>query len=656
MKSLLENKFLSKFFKEKSAEEDKLEKGYNPFFIAEIQSQGGVKFEGSYTRLGDGYLSCIHVYKYQTLVNDFWLEPIMNMENSIVTVDIATANKREIIESINKSMAEQNTRFENAKDNVDRIDARDSYTELNDLYNQITQGEMMKLVHLRIYVKGKTLEELEYRVRDVMEELESLNFRGSVFLNEQEWEWESLFTSYDGQLKYPNRRKGKELPTMALSGGYPFHFTSLNDPTGTYYGTTDTNGSVIFDMFHKDKNRKFYNALMIGKMGSGKSTLLKKTVLDQATKGNKIRILDVTGEFAELVEKLEGRQIALDGSQGIINPLQVYKTVTNEDGSTNELLSFTQHLSKMAVFYHYINPTFDQSESTEFELMLRNLYIKMNLWSDDPQHLIEITKFEKDEYPTFSDLLELIREELYANFEEKIRHANLSEERARRLGNIELSLMNLVKNYGNIFNGISSIDNFDDELIVSFPLRNLTNLKAEVYQAQVFNIMNMLWDGMIVNGSHQLKSFNRGELKSDDALKYLIVIDEAHHLINTRDISQPAVLYLQRFMREARKYFGGIFFVSHVISDFVPTGSSGENAENVKKLFQLTQYKFIGEQDAESMSVIQSVFDGQLTESEAKVIPSLQTGKVVLCISGLKNIIFEVDVSKDELQLFGGGA
>lgn len=655
MKNIFEN-VLSKVFKEKSLEEEKLERGYNPFFVAEIQSQGGVKFEGSYTRLGDGYLSCVHVYKYQTLVNDFWLEPIMNMENSIVTVDIATANKREIIETINKSMAEQNTRFESAKDNVDRIDARDSYSELNDLYNQITQGEIMKLVHLRIFVKGKTLEELEFRVRDVMEELESLNFRGSVFLNEQEWEWESLFTSYNGQLKYANKRKGKEVPSMALSGGYPFHFTSLSDPTGTYYGTTDTNGSVIFDMFHKDKNRKFYNALMIGKMGSGKSTLLKKTVLDQAIKGNKIRILDVTGEFADLVDRLDGKQIALDGSQGIINPLQVYKTVTNDDGSTNEQLSFTQHLSKMSVFYNYINPSSNQSEGTEFELMLRKLYMQMNLWSDNPNEIIEITKFEKHEYPTFSSLLDLIQEELYENFDEKIIHSNLSKERATRLGNIELALMNLVQNYGNIFNGVSSIDNFDDELIVSFPLRNLTNLKAEIYQAQVFNIMNMLWDGMIVNGSHQLKKFNRGELTIDEALKYLIIIDEAHHLINTRNISQPAVLYLERFMREARKYFGGIFFVSHVISDFVPSGSSGENAENVKKLFQLTQYKFIGEQDSESMPTIQSVFDGQLTESEAKVIPSLQTGKVVLCISGLKNIIFEVDVSKEELQLFGGGA
>lgn len=648
--------YLKNVFKEKTDEEMKAEKGYNPYLVAQIQPQGGVSFNANYIRQGDGYMTCVHVYKYQSLVTDFWLEQLMSMENAIVTLDVATADKRQVVEDINKSMAEQDSRYVTAKDNIDRINARDSYQELNDLYNQITKGEILKRIHLRAYVKGKTLQELEINVKNVMEELESRNFRGAVFLNEQEWEWESLFTSYSEQLNYANRRKGKEIPSTSLAGGYPFHYTFLNDEYGTYYGTTDTNGSVILDLFHRDKWRKFYNALMIGKMGSGKSTMLKKTVLDMAIKGHKIRILDVTGEFGELVKSLNGKQIALDGTEGIINPLQVFKTVTNEDGTTNEVLSFTQHLSKMSVFYNFINPSSDGNEATEFETLLRQLYVEKGLWSADPDKVIPITSLEASEYPIFSDLLVLVRKELYSDQEKLIRRENIGREREIRLANIELSLKNLVENYGNIFNGHSSIDSFDDELVVSFPLRNLTNLKAEIYQAQVFSIMNMLWDGMIVNGSNQFKAFNKGQLEFGEATRYLIVIDEAHHLINTRDISQPAVLYLERFMREARKYFGGIFFVSHVISDFVPDGSNSENAENVKKLFQLTQYKFIGEQDAESMPTIQSVFDGQLTESEVKIIPTLETGRVVLCISGLKNIVFEVDVSQTELSIFGGGA
>ena len=451
-----------------------------------------------------------------------------------------------------------------------------------------------------------------------------------------------------------NNRKGKEIPSTTIAGGYPFHYTHLSDEKGTYYGTTDTGGSVIFDMFHKDNQRKYYNALMIGKMGSGKSTMLKKVVLDNAIKGDKVRVLDVTGEFRGLINQLGGKEVALDGSEGIINALQVFKTVTNDDGSTNINSSFTQHISKMSILYSFLSGNPDDSELKEFKVLLRKLYIKMGLWSEE--ETINITEFSAEEYPTFSDLLNLVQEELYENKKEKIIRNNLSEYRSNRLENIELTLDDVVSNYGDIFDGISSIENFDEELVVSFPLRNLTNLEDRIFQAQTFSIMNLLWDGMISNGSPQFDAFNKGELEFDEAMKYLIIIDEAHHLINTDDISQPAVNFLVKFMREARKYFGGLFFASHLITDFVPEGSKSENAENVKNLFRLTQYKFIAEQDAESTEKLRTVFDGQLTDSELKVIPKLQTGSTILAISGVKNITFDVDVSPSELSLFGGGA
>src|SRR5699024_2409140 len=350
-----------------------------------------------------------------------------------------------------------------------------------------------------------------------------------------------------------------------------------------------------------------------------------------AIKGDKVRILDVTGEFKTLVEKLGGKEIALDGSEGIINPLEVFKTVTNEDGSTNIGGSFTQHISKMSILYSFLSGNPDDSEIKVFKVLLRKLYIKKGLWNEE--HLLDITNFDVNDYPIFSDLLQLVYEELYENIEEKIIHSNLSNNHSNRLENIALTLDDIVQNYGDIFNGVSSVANFEDELIVSFPLRNLTNLEDRVFQAQIFSIMNLLWDGMISDSSPQFSAYNNGELNFDEAMKYLIVIDEAHHLINTDDISQPAVDFLVKFMREARKYFGGLCFASHLITDFVPDSSKTQNAENVKNLFRLTQYKFISEQDAESTEKLKTVFDGQLTESELKVIPRLSIGSTILAIS-----------------------
>jgi type IV secretory pathway VirB4 component len=325
--------------KEKTPQEIKQKKGYNPYFVAQIQPQGGVSFKENLVRNGDGYSTCIHIYEYPTNVNDFWLEPIMNMPNAITTLDVVSDERKQVVEAINKNMSEQNARHVNAKENIDRMDAQEQYLDMKELYHQVTNGEVIKRIHLRVYIAEKTIPDLEKRLKEVIHHLETHNFRGSIFLNEQEYEWESLVTHFDIQKKYPNKRKGKEIPALALAGGFPFHFTHLDDPYGTYQGTTRTGGSVIFDLYHKDQQRKSYNAVLMGLMGAGKSTFLKKVTTDNAIKGYKIRGFDIVGEFESLVRELGGKQIALDGSEGQINPLQVFKT------HEHEINSFTQHLS-----------------------------------------------------------------------------------------------------------------------------------------------------------------------------------------------------------------------------------------------------------------------------------------------------------------------
>nr|WP_269758434.1 type IV secretion system protein VirB4 [Thalassobacillus sp. C254] len=513
--------------------------GYNPICSRRFNTRG-IRFEESYIRKGDGYEACIHVYDFQTIVSDFWLEQIMNMPNVVACLDVTTPNRKEMITNINKSMAEAKTRGYQAKDTADAIDASESFEELKDVYNEVRQGEVLKRILLRLFIYAKTADELERTAKEVINNLESMNFRGSIFLNEQEYEWDGLFKSFSSQQTYANKRKGIEIPALSLAGGYPFHFTSLDDPYGTHYGTTDTNGNVIFDLFHRDDKRKSYNALMIGKMGSGKSTLLKKVALDNAIKGHKVRILDITGEFEGLTHALDGKVIALDGTDGSINPLHVYKAATDDKGVANERISFTQHLSKLSVFYRFLNPDVSNEEIKEYENLLRKLYVSKGLWSDDENETQPITDLKATEYPVFSDFLELLQNELYTDVETQQVNDSISEHKRERLENIELNIANVVQNYADLFNTHSSIDDFDSEEFVSFPLRNLSELKPEIFQAQLFNVMNMLWDGMLSNGQPQFKAFNKHKLEFEDAIRYLILIDEAHHIINTRKVVSTA--------------------------------------------------------------------------------------------------------------------
>ncbi|MDM5235239.1 type IV secretion system protein VirB4 [Bacillus cereus] len=642
--------FKSKKSKKEKQKELKKKKGYNPYLVARVQPQGGISFKENYVQTGDGLGTCIHVFDYPTEVNDFWLEQIMNMPNVITTLDVMSDDRKEVVESINKSMSEQSVRHDTAKDNIDRIDAKNEFQELEALYTDLKQGEVMKRIHIRIYVSSRTLDELEKQVKEIMETLESYNFRGAVFLNEQEYEWDALVTSFDTQKKYVNRRKGKEIPAVSLAGGCPFHYSYLHDPYGTYYGTTKTKGNVIFDIFHKDKQRKSYNGVMIGKPGAGKSTLLKKKAVDYASKGHFIRIFDVVEEFTDTVDELGGKTIALDGSQGQINPLQVYKTAESEE------VSFIQHLSKLTTFYRFIAPEAKDDEIKEYENLLRKLYIRMELWNDKKGVINEITTRKPKEYPIFSDFLTFVRKELYQDVKDRKHHDNLGESRIHRLELIELNLMNLVEAYAELFDGHSTIEDFKKEQVVSFSLRNISSFKPEVFQAQIFNVLNLLWDEMISNGAPQLRAFNKKQLNFEDVVRYFIIIDEAHHVINTKKESAHALRFLIKFSREDRKYFAGLLYASHSIRDFVPDGSSQEMVDEIKVLFELTQYKFIMQQDNNSLEMLRKVFAGQLSESEIAAIPHLPTGDVILSIGAVKNIHFHVEVTDEELMLFGGGA
>lgn len=624
-------------------------KGYNPYLLANIQPQGGISFKESFTRKGDGYETCVHVYSYPKNTQNFWLESIVNMENVITTIDVGTEDRHQSREGLNKGIDEQSSRMMTEKESVNILEARNNMDDLQELYDAIyEEGEVIKRVHLRHYVSARTKEELEDKVNEVLTALEGENFRGAVFLNEQDVEWRSLHKPYSSQSKERSRRKGKSMPALSLAGGFPFHFTQLHDPTGTFHGTTMTGGNVVLDLFHRDKDRKSFSSVVMGAMGAGKSTLLKKIMLDNAIKGHKVRTFDVVGEFQPLAEELGGKTIALDGTDGVINPLQVYRT------AKDEFTSFTQHLSKMTSFYRFLAPEATDQELKEYENMLRKLYVSLELWSDHED--TNVTDQPVDAYPIFSDFLAFIRKELYEDEETKKQRDNLSPERKRRLETIELNLQNLVETYAHLFNDVSSIEDFQDEHVVIFQLRGLSQMRTEIFQAQLFNVMNLLWDAMLNNGEPQFEAYNNGELAFEDAERFLILMDEAHHIVNTKPGSGHALEFLTKFVREARKYFAGFTYASHSIRDFVPEGSDQNLVEEIKTLFELTQYKWIMQQDSNNLGMLQSVFANQLSESEVGDIPFLQRGDVILSIKAVKNLRFAVEVSDEELALFGGGA
>lgn len=617
--------------------------------ISHVQPQGGITLkEPSYITTGSGYVKPLHIYKLPGILHDYWLDRVFNIDGTIATVDISTRDKNEVKKNLNKSIQEEYARSRTAKDFEEMYDAQRRQERLQYMFDEIqSMGESIKMTHFRIFVPGRSLSAVEERAGKIMNELEADQFMPTTLLSEGKREYQSLFIPYEEQHKEPFYIKGHSLMTEQLAGGYPFHYSSLDDPHGTFLGFTPCGGSVIFDPFEKSATRKHYNGVIIGTPGSGKSTTLKKLFEVRAAEGDYIRCFDVSGEFAALTKEFGGKIIRCDGSEGILNPFEILRA------GDDEHTSFAKHISKISALYKCLQPSLSDLAVIALENFLKGFYTERKLTADTAA---QITGLPASTYPTFSDFKDYLIKEIKKITKEKPESAaesKLYEQRILIADNILAITKNVIGSYGQMLDGHTSVANIADEKIVTFDISTIKDL-GNVFVAIIFNMISLCWDNGIANGSVMKKLWEKGEITDDEITKFMIIIDESHRWVNPQlpDILKMVITYL----REARKYMVSIFLASQSIRDYVPEGINSENLDLIKTVFELTQYKFIFRQDAAALPVLQSIFSGVLTFSQISRITQLGVGQTILSISGDKNIDFQVWVSKDyELPLHTGG-
>ena len=620
--------------------------------LNEIKPAGGITFKDvKYITTGSGYEGCIHIYKFPENIDTYWMAKVCNINGTVALVDISTDNMSEVKKNLNKSMKEQVGRKIGARDFAELYDADKRLDELKRMYDEIkSYNEVIKLVHIRIFLADRSFESLEKKIKNIMDKLETdSGFLTTIYLNESKSEYKSMTRSYKKQKEEMFFPKGQSLTATGVAHGDPFHFSSLDDETGEFLGTTPCGGNVLLDIFQKTSTRLYYNFLAIGEMGSGKSTLLKKQFKSNAIKGNYVRTFDISGEFTILTKTLGGKVIKLDGSEGILNPLEILKAGDDEN------ISFTRHISKVSTFYKFlVGGSVDAEEIAEFEDVLKQLYSSFGLWSDDRRN-IQCTGLPAASYPTFTDYLNFLTESMEEMQNEKYSH--LEEQVVAKTlllrDKIRKVIKNIVDTYGTLFDGHTSIDNILDEQIVTFDISTLKELKDEVFDAMIINIISLCWDNCVTNGKLMLNMLREGKIKLWDVTRFLILIDESHRWLNAK--KTHALDLVSVYLREARKYFGGIGLASQRAADYVPEGSDSDAVNKLKNIFELTQYKFVFRQSSNAKKLLYQIFDGELTGTQIEKIPKLEIGQCILLISGDKNIEFKVHLTKDEDMLFSGG-
>ena len=634
----------------------------DPEFFKAIQPRYNLKFAERAIKKGDGYEACIHVYAYPRQSEIFWLEDICMRENTIVTIDIASLDEEKVKKDLRESMREDRGNYNDTNDDTVLIDSQTSYNEMQQLYAEITQeGELIKAVHARIFTFAKTLQKLEEQADNIITDLESKGYKLGIFLNEAEYEYKSLYLPFEKQQEMKNRHEANPIPTVSLSAGYPFNYESHRDPHGFYLGYIPGGGACLFDNFHNDryfkaptKARISYDIFIGGKKGSGKSTLLKKLTTFNIALGNKVRGIAVSNEFDLLIQKFDGKMISMDGSNGIQNLLEIQSTmVDKETNQLDDVANFSQHLSKLSVFYAYMSPEAESSEIKEFEQLCRRLYIKHNLWSEKPGESKKNTGLHPKDYPIFTDLLNLVQDEIYSDKVKRIVKKEISETRLNRLEKIELVLQTVTSSYGHIFNGHTSFPNLDDEQIVFYDLRGVTKLQNDIKHAVMFNVLSIFWGAMLKTGLAQKMMWEEREIEWEDIERIFLVIDEAHIIIGSGN--KGLLEYVVSFLRETRKYFTGLAMATQDIRDVIPEGANTEHLDLLKKIFAQTQYKFVFRQDESSIPLIRDLFGNNITEGGVSSVSKLGQG-VCLYSDDIASKFIKIEISDKEDDLYRGGA
>lgn len=622
----------------------------NEDFLMKIQPAGGITFKDeAFVRTGDGYEECLHVMRFPTDLDDFWLSNIMNINGTVATVDISSQDVNIVMKNLNRSMKEQNVRYQTAKNYSDQSDAENKFADMKRLMDNLNGlDEVVKYIDARIFVSDRSLFNLDEKVKKLKTHLDTKGYLTFTNLNETKSDWRSIHLPYVEQQKDRFVVPGQTMTAYSIAGGNPFHFSSLEDPHGDFWGTTTVGGNVLLDLFFKSKTRRFYNALGIGTMGAGKSTLLKKTFEDRAIRGDFIRTFDVAGEFRELTKTFGGKVLKMDGTDdSSLNPLEILRSGDNDD------VNYGTHISKLKTIYKFLKPGVSQEELNIFSNLMYEMYEILEL---TPKKGREITGRPSTEYPIFSDFHDFITQKKIKIANEKYDDVSIvvAQNEMLIMDNIDKCILDkAINNYGSILNRHTSMDNIVDEQIITFDISDLKNMDSSVFDAQVFSLISLSFDNAVTNGKAMYQMYREGKINFEDIVHTSILIDESHRIINVEKLQ--ALDLIITYMREARKYFAGILLASQSIRDYVPEGSSAIELNKLKTLFELTQYKFIFHQDSNALGLIRSVFDDVLTEEQITMIPTLQMGQCILSIASTANIIFNLYITKEEEKIFTGG-
>ena len=203
------------------------------------------------------------------------------------------------------------------------------------------------------------------------------------------------------------------LPAGSVANFYPLNYSGKTDANGYYIGRDKYGSNILVDFDRRSDDKTNSNILILGNSGQGKSYLMKLLLCNFRESGKRIICLDPESEYSDLCRNLGGTYIDMMSGQYMINPLEPKAwgdAEQTEDAPEpfRKVTRLSQHISYLKDFFRAYKE-FSDTEIDTLEIVLLKLYARFG-FSDTT----DFSCISPNDYPTVSDLYDLIGEEFMA--------------------------------------------------------------------------------------------------------------------------------------------------------------------------------------------------------------------------------------------------
>ena len=539
-------------------------------------------------------------------------------EKDGVTLHIYTR----IVDAMEEDRIIQNATNKNKMNRANTNDTKQMVTaegNLQDVYEMVNSMRKKRepLIHCAVFIElcAYTSERLDRLQSEVISEL----MRAKLNVDRLRLRQQQGFCCVrPGGYNVFGPQFERVLPASSVANLYPYNYSGKTDAHGFYVGKDKYGSNILVDLDQRDEDKTSASVLILGNSGQGKSYLMKLLMLNVLEAGKSVISLDVEHEQKDMCEAVGGCFVDLMGGKYIINVLEPKCWSTGEeDDDTDAPDTFrcrtllSQHLSFLRDFFRSYKDFTDKQIDT-IEILLTKLYEKYGISDYTNFHLLR-----PEDYPTLSDLYDLIEEE-YKRYDEK----GYALYTAQLLREVLLGLHSICKGADSrFFNGYTNITS---SRFLVFGVKSLLMAGKNVRNAMLFNILSYMSDKLLTEGST------------------VATLDELYIWLS----NPTAIEYIRNCLKRVRKKESAIIMASQNLEDFDQEGVR----EMTKPLFSIPPHQFLFNAGSIDKRYYMDML--QLEESEYDLIRYPQQG-VCLYKCGNERYLLEVSAPPYKEALFG---